>query len=241
VDVDAGTLTAAEVPALLALVLECTALPAGRTKITLHATVADAPVRARVERDKGGRLEVQIRGLAFASRAELFEVAERVLVRGAYDVRVEGPVAGRNVEARIRDRVPETIAVPAAALPPPSPGAAAAGPPVDLYGRWRGTTIAGSVLTLRPAPGGVAWDYSAPTSSGVTITRNPVRAEGNGAVSAEGISLTGHITAGEEGTGGRSTAGMRLVLRREGAVLRGTATGSRNVPVSVEFIKEGTR
>jgi hypothetical protein len=32
---------------------------------------------------------------------------------------------------------------------------------------------------------------------------------------------------------------MSLVLRREGSALRGTATGSRNVPITIEFVKDG--
>src|SRR4029434_7213839 len=118
--------------------------------VTLFASVAGAPIRVQVERDKGAKLEVQIRGIAFESRARMFEVAEMFLAKGAYDVRVEGPVSGRNIEARMRARgrantsgpppragLPEepTPPIPVTSLPPPSPGAGALGPPVELFGR----------------------------------------------------------------------------------------------------------
>ena len=91
----AGTLSATEMPELLALARECAVLPA-RTEITLNASLGDAPVKVKVERDTVGRLDVQLRGIPFPDRARLFELAESFLARGAFDVRGEGPVAGKN-------------------------------------------------------------------------------------------------------------------------------------------------
>jgi hypothetical protein len=240
-DVDAGTLSATQLPELLDLALQCTSLPA-RTQVTLFASVSGTPVRVRVERDKGGRLEVQIRGIAFDARARLLELAEMFLAKGAFDVRVEGPVNGRNMEARIRDRVPQGQAVPisTAALPPPSPNAPA-GLPVELLGRWRSTTINGATLLLRPATGGVIWELDAPRTAGLTLGRGALRADGTGTSNVEAVALTGRITLGDEAPGRTSNSGISLVLRREGNVLRGTATGTRNVPVTVEFIKESAQ
>jgi hypothetical protein len=144
----AGALSAAEIPEVLALAQECTALPA-RTEIILTASLGDAPVQVKIERDKKGRLEVQVRRIPFTGRARLFEVAGSFRSRGAFDVRVEGAVAGKHVQA--------------------------------LFGRI------------------VAGDFVA----------------------------------------GASSTSMSLVLRREGSVLRGTATGSRDVPITNEFIKDG--
>lgn len=233
----AGTLSAAEVPELLALARECTALPA-RTEITLIASLGDAPVKVKIERDKGGRLEVQVRGIPFADRARLFEVAESFLARGAFEVRVEGPVAGKNIEARVRERAPEAPAISTAALPAPAPGAADAGLPVELFGRWRSTTVRGAILVLRPQAGGLNWDYEAPRGAGLTNGRGALRAEGNGRADSQAVALTGRIVTGDYATGASSSS-MSLVLRREGIVLRGTATGSRNVPITIEFVKDG--
>jgi hypothetical protein len=182
-----------------------------------------APVKAKIERDKGGRLEVQLRGIPFADRARLLEVTEAFLAKGAYDVRVEGPVAGRNIEVRVRERMPEAMPFPTAALPPPTPGAEAAGPPVELFGRWRSTTIAGATLTLRPAGSGVTWEYESPSSGGLTWARGTARAEGGGNANAEALALSGRVTTADEGPGGRPGQGtMLMVLRREGAARRGT-------------------
>lgn len=231
----AGTLSAAEMPELLALARECTALPA-RTEITLIASLGDAPVKVKIERDRGGRLEVQLRGIPFPDRARLFEVAESFLSRGAFDVRVEGPVAGKNIEARVRERTPDAPAISTAALP--APGAADAGPPAELFGRWRSTTVRGAILVLRPHAGGLSWDYEAPQSAGLNNSRGAVRAEGNGRADSQAVTLTGWIVAGDFVAGAASSS-MSLALRREGTALRGTATGSRNVPITIEFVKDG--
>ncbi len=241
VDLDAGTLTASEAPDLVALALACTALPA-RSQVTILGSLAGAPVKVKIERDKGGRLEVQLRGVPFADRARLFAVAETFLAKGAHDVRVEGPVAGRNIEARFRDRVPEPMAIPTVALPPPSPGPVAPGPPVELFGRWRSTTIPGATLILRPAANAIMWEYDAPTSGGLAFARGTVRAEGSGVANAEAVALSGRITIGDDAPGGRPGQGtLNLTLRREGTSLRGTAVGSQNRSLTVEFLKESTR
>jgi hypothetical protein len=185
---------------------------------------------------------VQLRGIPFADRARLFEIAETFLAKGAYDVRVEGPVAGRNMEARIRDRVPEATVIPFVALPPPSPPAQAAGPPVELLGRWLSTTVPGGALILRSAGGGVIWEYEAPTSAGLAFGRGTVRAEGTGVANTEAVALSGRVTAGDEAPGGRPGQGsMSLTLRREGGTLRGTAVGSPNRTLPMEFVKDGIR
>jgi hypothetical protein len=233
----AGALSAAEIPEILALARESTGLPA-RTEIILTASLGDAPVQVKIERDKKGRLEVQVRGIPFADRARFFEVVESFLARGAFDVRVEGPVGGKHVEARFRERAPETPAVSTAALPAPTPGAADAGQPVELFGRWRSTTVRGAILLLRPQAGGLRWDYEAPQSAGLNFGRGAFRAEGNGRADAQGLTLFGRIVAGDFVAGTSSTS-MSLVLRREGSALRGTATGSRNVPITIEFVKDG--
>jgi hypothetical protein len=54
----------------------------------------------------------------------------------------------------------------------------------------------------------------------------------------ECVALFGRIVAGPFVTGASSSA-MSFVLRREGIALRGTATGSRNVPITIEFVKDG--
>ena len=233
----AGALSAAEIPEILALARESTGLPA-RTEIILTASLGDAPVQVKIERDKKGRLEVQVRGIPFADRARFFEVVESFLARGAFDVRVEGPVGGKHVEARFRERAPETPAVSTAALPAPTPGAADAGQPVELFGRWRSTTVRGAILLLRPQAGALRWDYEAPQSAGLNFGRGAFRAEGNGRADAQGLMLFGRIVAGDFVAGASSTS-MSLVLRREGSALRGTATGSRNVPITIEFVKDG--
>jgi hypothetical protein len=87
VDLDAGAMAAAEGPDLVALALACATMPA-RTQVTILGTMTGAPVKAKIERDKGGRLEVQLRGIPFADRARLLEVTEAFLAKGANDVRV---------------------------------------------------------------------------------------------------------------------------------------------------------
>ena len=240
-EIEVGNLDEADMPALLALAVELTAMPA-RTEVKLYATIGGAPAKVHVERDKGARLEVQIRGISVASRARLFEIAEMFLAKGGYDVRVEGLVAGRNMEARIRDRVPDAPPGPAALLPHPStPATLTAGPAVDLYGRWRSTTISGATLVLRPAASGFTWELDAPRNGGLALGRGALRADGAGTSNAEAVALTGQITMGDEMPGRGGYSGLTLVLRRDGNALRGTATGTRNVPVTVEFIKEGTQ
>ena len=134
-ELHAGALSAADMPELLALARECTVLPA-RTEITLNASLGDAPVKVKVERDKGGRLEVR-------------------------------------------------------------------------------------------SPQGV----------GLNNNHGAVRAERNGRADSQAVALFGRI-AGDFVTGASSSA-MSLVLRREGPALRGTVTGSRNVPITIEFVKDG--
>ena len=77
VELYAGALSATEIPEVLALARECTVLPA-RTEIILTASLGDAPVQVKIERDKKGRLEVQVRGIPFPDRARLFEVCQGV-------------------------------------------------------------------------------------------------------------------------------------------------------------------
>lgn len=67
-EIDTGALTEADLPALLALAAECTAL-APRTQVKLYGAIGVAPIKVRFERDKRGRLEVQVRGIPAASRA----------------------------------------------------------------------------------------------------------------------------------------------------------------------------
>jgi hypothetical protein len=150
-------------------------------------------------------------------------------------------VAGRNMEARIRERVPEATAIPTAMLPPPMPGVTPAGPPVELVGRWRSTTVPGAVLTLRPAPGsGLRFDFESPHGAGLSFTRTQLRGEGTGTSNAEALALSGRVTTAEPpGGGAAGIMALTFVLRREGATLRGTGTGPRNVPVSFDFIKDG--
>ena len=241
VEVDAGTLSEADVPALVALAAECAAAVPGRTEVKIVGVMGNAPFKVQVERDKGGRLEVQLRGIPIASRARLFEIAEMFLAKGAFDVRVEGPVAGRNMEARIRERTPEAAAIPTAMLPPPAPGAAPAGQPVDLLGRWRSTTVPGAFLTLRPAQGsGLRFDFESPHGAGLSLTRTQLRGDGTGTSNAEALALSGRVTTAEPiGGGAAGIMALTFVLRREGTMLRGTGTGPRNVPVSFEFVKDG--
>ena len=236
-ELHAGALSTADMPELLALARECTVLPA-RTEITLNASLGDAPVKVKVGRDKGGRLEAQVRGIPFPDRARLFEVADSFLDRGAFDVRVEGPVGGKNMEARVRERTSEAPAISTAALPAPAPGAGDGEPPVELFGRWRSTTIRGAILVLGPQAGRLSWDYEAPQGAGLNNNRGAVRAEGNGRADSQAVALFGRIVAGDFVTGESSSA-MSFVLRREGTALRGTATGSRNVPITIEFVKDG--
>jgi hypothetical protein len=239
VEVDAGALAEADVPALLALAAECAAAVPGRTEVKILGLMGSMPFKVQVERDKGGRLEVQLRGIPIASRARLFEIAEMFLAGGAFDVRVEGPVAGRNMEARIRERVPEAAAIPVAMLPPPTSAAAPSGAPVDLVGRWRSTSVPGALLTLRPAAGGLSFDFESPHGAGLSFTRSTFRGEGTGTNNAEALALFGRVTSAEPiGGGAAGVAALSFVLRREGNALRGTGTGPRNVPVSLEFIKD---
>jgi hypothetical protein len=155
-------------------------------------------------------------------------------------VRGEGPVAGRHMEARIRERVPEATAIPTAMLPPPTPVAAPAGAPVELVGRWRSTTLPGAVLTLSPAAGGLRFYFESPAGGGLSFARQQFRGEGTGTSNAEALALSGRVTTTELGGAGSSgSVPLNFVLRREGAALRGTGTGPRNVPVSIEFVKDG--
>jgi hypothetical protein len=240
VEVDAGALAEADVPALLALAAECAAAVPGRTEVKILGLMGSMPFKVQVERDKGGRLEVQLRGIPIASRARLFEIAEMFLAGGAFDVRVEGPVAGRNMEARIRERVPEVAAIPVAMLPPPASAAAPSGAPVDLVGRWRSTSVPGALLTLRPAAGGFWFDFESPHGAGLSLTRAQLRGEGTGTSNAEALALSGRVTTAEPpGAGAAGIMALNFVLRREGSTLRGTGTGPRNVPVSFEFVKDG--
>jgi len=196
-ELNAGILSAIEMPELLALARECTVLLAC-TEITLNASLGDAPVKVKAERDKGGRLEVQLREIPFPDRARLFEVAESFLARGAFDVGVEGPVAGKNIEARVRERPSEGPAISTAALPPPAPGAGDAGPPVEVFGRWRRTTVRGGVVVLRPQVSGLSWDYEAPQGAGLNNNPGAVRAEGNGRADSQTVALFGRIGAGDQ-------------------------------------------
>ena len=240
VEVHAGALTEADIPALLALAAECAAAVPGRTEVKIVGVMGSTPFKVQVERDKGGRLEVQLPGIPITSRARLFETAETFLAKGAFDVRVEGPVAGRNMEASIHERVPEAAAIPTAMLPPPTPAAATAGAPVDLVGRWRCTTLPGALLTLRPAAGGLRFDFESPNGGGLSLTCSQFRSEVTGTSNAEALALSGRVTTADPiGAGAAGFNTLSFVLRRGGTTLRGTGTGPRNVPVSFEFVKDG--
>ena len=65
------------------------------------------------------------------------------------------------------------------------------------------------------------------------------RAEGAGTASEEAVALSGRVTTTEAGGGTSASPPVSFVFRREGAALRGTGTGPRNVPVSLEFVKDG--
>lgn len=119
---------------------------------------------------------------------------------------------------------PGTLAPPPA--PPPAPPAVAATPPRSLAGRWYGRT--GSILDIREDGRALHWDWE------LVSDRTTLRAAGTGSASGDQVSLIGRSTAGMATT----VPSFTFSLTREGDVLRGTSTGSNNVPVSVEFRRE---
>ena len=64
-----------------------------------------------------------------------------------------------------------------------------------------------------------------------------MRAESDGRADSRAVAVTGRVVAGGYVTGASSSS-INLVLRREGAALRGTAAGPRHVPIAIEFVKD---
>lgn len=131
--------------------------------------------------------------------------------------------------ATMRKRIVEGATPGALTAPPapPPPPAVAAAPARALAGRWYGRN--GSTLDIRGEGTGLQWDWE------LVSDRGTQRATGTGSASGNQISLIGRPTAGMPAA---SVPSYTFSLTWEGDVLRGTATGTNNLPISVEFRRE---
>ena len=128
--------------------------------------------------------------------------------------------------ATMRKRLVEGV-TPGALSPGPQVSAApvaAATPPRSLAGRWYGRDR--SVLEIRGAGRQLEWDWELVTD------RATMRATGTGSASGDQVSLVGRSTGIVQGS---SLQPFSLSLTWDGPVLRGTSTGSNNLPRGVEF------
>lgn len=140
------------------------------------------------------------------------------------DLKARGRITDTEYAA-MRQRLVEGV-TPGALTPPPAPPAIAATPQRQLAGRWYGRN--GSTLDIREDGRTLQWEWE-------LVSRTTLRAAGTGSVSGDQISLIGRPTAGTSTT---SVPSSTFALTWEGAVLRGTSTGSNNLPVGVEFRRE---
>jgi hypothetical protein len=106
----------------------------------------------------------------------------------------------------------------------PAPAVAALAPRT-LAGRWYGGDR--SVLDIRGAGRELQWDWEQVTD------RATMRASGTGSASGEQVSLVGRSTGIGFGNSAHSFS-----LTWDGPVLRGTSTGSNNLPRAVQFRRE---
>ena len=113
---------------------------------------------------------------------------------------------------------------PAPPVPPPAAGTT---PPRSLAGRWYGRDR--SVLEIRGAGRRLEWDWELVTD------RVTMRATGTGSASGDQVSLVGRSTGVVQGG---SLQPFSLSLTWDGPVLRGTSTGSNNLPRGVEFARD---
>jgi len=123
--------------------------------------------------------------------------------------------------ATIRKRLVEEV-TPGALTPAP---AVAAPAPRTLAGRWYGGDR--SVLDIRGAGRALQWEWEQVTD------RATIRASGTGSASGEQVSLVGRSTGV-----GFGNAVHSFSLTWDGPVLRGTSTGSNNLPRAVQFRRE---
>ena len=94
-------------------------------------------------------------------------------------------------------------------------------------------------MVLRPQAGRPGRDYEAPEgAAGLNNNPGAPRAKVNRRADSPPVPLFGRTVAGDFVTGASSSA-MSFVLRRGGSALCGTAAGSCNVLITIEFVKDG--
>lgn len=116
---------------------------------------------------------------------------------------------------------PGTFTAPPPPPPPPPPPVAAQS---SLAGRWYGSDR--SILDIRGTGPQIDWEWELVSDRGTS------RATGSGSVSGSQISLLGRATGFVQGG---ATQTMSFSLSWDGPVLRGSTTGSNNLPRNVEF------
>lgn len=131
--------------------------------------------------------------------------------------------------ATMRKRLVEGV-TPGALTPGPQVSAAPAPvttPPRSLAGRWYGRDR--SVLDIRGAGRQLDWDWELVTD------RVTMRAAGTGSASGDQVSLFGRPSGTVQGG---AVQVFSFSLTWDGSVLRGTSTGSNNLPRGVEFTRD---
>lgn len=94
-------LTAADTPALLALIESATTLPP-RSDVRLEGTIDRGRFKAGVEKGKSGRIEVKLEGVTFADEGALVGLVTSLTQLGVKELQMEGQVSARRVELKLK-------------------------------------------------------------------------------------------------------------------------------------------
>lgn len=93
-------LSAQDVPQLMTLVTDAAQLPP-RSEVKLEGAIDKARFRARVEKNRKGRLEIRLEGLIFTDHREMVALLSTLAQHGVWEAQVKGVVGGKRVEVSL--------------------------------------------------------------------------------------------------------------------------------------------
>jgi hypothetical protein len=97
---DRMALGSQEAASLMLLISEVTKLPP-RSEVKLEGAIDKMPFKARIQKDRKGRVEVKIEGLTFTDQQELLGVLGALAQQGVWEAQLRGIVEGKRVEVSL--------------------------------------------------------------------------------------------------------------------------------------------